>query len=128
MVSTIGRRVAGSVAGVLIGSADLGSANLRSSERLDAQQGTNRLERARRWVAAMRSAASAYGLRPRVSLTEVGDIDHSFSAFYERGTLLDHVDRSLFGRRRARAGSAAVSGGASSERAVTETGGAGARL
>jgi len=87
---------------VLIGDRDTGATNLRSIPHLDEQQGANRVERARRWVAAMRAAASAYGLRRRVSLTEVPGIDHSFSAFCERGELVDLVERSLFGRRRPR--------------------------
>lgn len=83
---------------VLVGTDDVGASNLRRGVRLDAQQGTNRLERARRWVAAMREAATAYGLRPRVTLTEVSGIDHSFPAFCERGALVQRVTRALFGR------------------------------
>ncbi|HEX6852727.1 MAG TPA: hypothetical protein VF139_15125 [Candidatus Polarisedimenticolaceae bacterium] len=82
---------------VLIGHNDVGSSNVRRSERLDAQQGTNRVERARSWVAAMRDAATAYGLKPLVSLTEVPGIDHSFTSFCTRGELVDRVGRSLFG-------------------------------
>src|SRR5687767_12556083 len=52
---------------VLIGGADLDALNLRSTARVTAQQGTNRVERARRWVDAMREAAKACGLRPRIT-------------------------------------------------------------
>ncbi len=93
---------------VIIGKSDTGSTNLRSSPRLEAQQGPNRLERGRRWVAAMRSAATTYGMPPRVTLTEVPGIDHSFTSFCERGGLVDIVDRSLFGRRRARPRAAGI--------------------
>ena len=103
---------------VLVGSRDVGSTNLRSSPHLEAQQGKNRVERARQWVAAMRAAAAAYGLRPRTSLTEVPEVDHSFTSFCERGALLEHVDRSLFGRRRTRSSLARVSGGTASGRAA----------
>ena len=83
---------------VLVGTDDVGPSNLRRGPRLDAQQGKNRLERARSWVASMRAAATAYGMRPRVSLTEVPGIDHSFAAFCERGELVERVTRALFGR------------------------------
>jgi pimeloyl-ACP methyl ester carboxylesterase len=112
---------------VLIGSRDLGSNKMRSSADLDAQQGTNRVERARRWVAAMRTAASAYGLRRRVSLTEVPDIDHSFTAFYERGALVDLVDRSLFGARRTRSSAIPAGRGVGSDRAAQHSAAAGER-
>ena len=110
---------------VFIGNRDTGPTNMRNSADLDAQQGANRVERARRWVAAMRTAASAYGLRRRVSLTEVPDIDHSFTAFCERGALVDLVDRSLFGRRRARSSSIVAGQGQVPDRAAQHSATAG---
>src|SRR5262245_31410161 len=83
---------------VLVGTDDIGVSNLRRGPRIDAQQGTSRVERARNWVASMRAAATEFGLRPRVSLTEVPGIDHSFAAFCERGALVERVSRALFGR------------------------------
>lgn len=82
---------------VLVGLDDVGSKNLRVTERTNAQQGSTRLERARNWVAAMRAAASAYGMESRVSLTELEGVDHSFSAFCERGNLIQRIDELLFG-------------------------------
>ena len=82
---------------VLVGSLDTGDQNLRRTERVDAQQGTTRLERARNWVAAMREAATRYSLPPVVTLTEVAGIDHSFTEFCDRGGLVQHVGASLFG-------------------------------
>ena len=82
---------------VLVGEQDLASTKLRRSERLDAQQGTDRLSRARSWVAAMTAAAAAHGFPPSVSLTEVPDVDHSFATFCARGALVERVGRSLFG-------------------------------
>jgi len=76
---------------VLVGAGDVGATNLRRGTRIDAQQGTNRVERARRWVAAMRAAAVSYGLTPSASLGEVAGIDHSFTTFCQRGQLLDRV-------------------------------------
>jgi pimeloyl-ACP methyl ester carboxylesterase len=113
---------------VLVGSRDTGSNKMRSSADLDAQQGANRVERARRWVAAMRTAASAFGLRRRVSLTEVPDIDHSFTAFCERGALVDLVDRSLFGRRRAKSSSIRASRATAPDRAAPHSAAAGEAL
>jgi pimeloyl-ACP methyl ester carboxylesterase len=113
---------------VLVGDRDVGSANLRNDPRLESEQGANRLERAERWVAAMRAAASAYGLRRRVSLTRVPGIDHSFTAFCERGSLVDLVDRSLFGRRRTQSRAVPVGGGAAPNRDRPETSAAGVRL
>lgn len=82
---------------VLVGGVDIGTSNLRRGVRIDAQQGTTRLERARRWVASMQEAALAYGMKPSASLTEVPDIDHSFIAFCERGALVDRVRTFFFG-------------------------------
>ena len=87
---------------VIVGDRDLGSVNLRSNGRVEAQQGANRLERARRWVAAMRTAAAAYDVTSKVSLTEVAGVDHSFTEFCGNGALVELVDRALFGRKRAK--------------------------
>ncbi len=81
---------------VLVGSADVESKNLRRSARLDAQQGTTRVERAHRWVAAMREAADAYRMERQVTLTEVPDVDHSFQRFCRTGALVARAFRSLF--------------------------------
>jgi poly(3-hydroxybutyrate) depolymerase len=81
---------------VLVGSLDTTTAKLRSTERTIAQQGRTRLDRARNWVAAMRSAAESHGIEPRVTLTEVEGVGHSFSDFSERGDLVGLVRRSLF--------------------------------
>ena len=82
---------------VLVGSQDTTTKNLRSTERTIAQQGRTRLERARSWVSAMRRAAASYGLDPRVTLTEVEGVGHSFSEFCGQGNLVGLVRRSLFG-------------------------------
>lgn len=81
---------------VLVGARDVGSANVRSSESLDAQQGRNRLERARNWTHAMRKAAEDYSIEPDIDLTEVPDTDHSFSRFCQNGALIERVFASLF--------------------------------
>ena len=81
---------------VLVGQADVGTANVRSTERCNAQQGVNRLERARNWTVAMRTAAQAYGYEPCVSCIEVPEVDHSFTTFCERGALAQRVFAALF--------------------------------
>jgi pimeloyl-ACP methyl ester carboxylesterase len=81
---------------VLVGERDVARANLRSTERVNEQQGKNRVERARKWVATMRAAAEAYGLEPCVTYTEVPATDHSFTQFCQRGALAVRVFHALF--------------------------------
>ena len=92
---------------VFVGRKDTGSANVRRTERVDAQQGTNRVERARRWVAAMREASRSFGLDARVTLTEVAGADHSFNALVSRGNLIERVDSMLIESQQAATGLAA---------------------
>jgi pimeloyl-ACP methyl ester carboxylesterase len=81
---------------VFVGGLDTTTENMRNTARTVAQQGRTRLDRARNWVAAMREAATTFGLEPRVTLTEVAGIGHSFTTFCERGNLVELVSRSLF--------------------------------
>ena len=76
---------------VVIGAEDTDPARMRSSARIDAQQGSSRLERARRWVAAMQAQAQAHGLQPQVDLLEVAGVGHSFKALCEHGAILDQA-------------------------------------
>jgi poly(3-hydroxybutyrate) depolymerase len=83
---------------VFVGTADTtGGENLRRNAALDRQQGTTRRERARRWVAAMRAAAQARGLDPRVTCEEVPGIGHSFRQFMLEGMLGERTFATLFG-------------------------------
>ena len=67
---------------LVVGSRDIHSGeSLRRNESLDALQGTNRLQRARRWCAAVR----ATGLSPGCSLTILPGARHSFNSAYQRG-------------------------------------------
>jgi poly(3-hydroxybutyrate) depolymerase len=81
---------------VLVGREDTGEERVRRNERVDSQQGTTRLERARRWVEAMRSQAASHSLPPLVELTELPGVGHSFeslcqdAALVERAFLLFH--------------------------------------
>jgi pimeloyl-ACP methyl ester carboxylesterase len=81
---------------VLIGESDVESKRLRRTKRADAQQGTNRLERARNWVAALHAAADLYRIDSRASLTVVPGVDHSFDGFCRDGALVERVFAALF--------------------------------
>ena len=82
---------------VMVGGADTGTKNLRQNPEVDRQQGKTRLERAQRWTAAMRRAAEARGLEPRVTCELVAGIGHSFRQFMEEGQLGDRTFNALFG-------------------------------
>ena len=81
---------------VFVGELDTTNENLRRTDRVDAQQGATRLERAHRWGAAMQDVAAAHGLPSLVTVTEVPGIVHSFTEFCARGDLVERVDRALF--------------------------------
>lgn len=60
--------------------------NMRSMPALDAQQGASRLERARRWTAALTAAAAARRLpAPRISFTILPGSGHDFTACARAG-------------------------------------------
>jgi pimeloyl-ACP methyl ester carboxylesterase len=69
---------------------------LRRSDKLDEQQGVNRVERARNWVAAMQAAAVAYRMESLVTFGEAPDACHSFRRFMHVAQLGDLVMRRLF--------------------------------
>lgn len=82
---------------VFVGLADTsGGEHLRRNARVDRQQGTTRLDRARRWVAAMNRAARSRGLPPPASCHEVPGIEHSFRQFMTEGDLGERVFDALF--------------------------------
>ena len=91
---------------VFVGAEDLGSMNLRTTARVNHQQGANRVERARHWVRAMRKAARTYRLPALTSYTEVPGISHDFDEFSRNGALASRVVLALFGELPAEAGSA----------------------
>ena len=82
---------------VVVGKDDDSQVGLRRSSRLDREQGTTRVERARRWVAAMQAAAAAHKLESKVSYEEVENCDHSLRRSILRGGLGDRVFRALLG-------------------------------
>jgi poly(3-hydroxybutyrate) depolymerase len=65
---------------VLVGARDVErDAALRQGERIDTQQGRNRVERAQRWVAAMQKCAAQRGMVAPLTLHAVADCGHGFS-------------------------------------------------
>jgi pimeloyl-ACP methyl ester carboxylesterase len=82
---------------VFVGEDDVGDENVRRNPDVDRQQGVTRLERARNWVAAMRAAAAARGIEPRIEFESVPGIHHSFAQFMREGGLGDRVFAALFG-------------------------------
>lgn len=66
---------------VVVGSEDIArDESLRSSARVDRIQGGTRLERAQRWVDAMREASTRAKLPPSVRYEELEGVRHSFEA------------------------------------------------
>jgi pimeloyl-ACP methyl ester carboxylesterase len=69
---------------------------LRKAPEIDRRQGPHRLERARRFVDAMRRAAHEAGLPPRVSFRQLPRTHHSFLASVRRGGLAELAFAFLF--------------------------------
>lgn len=73
---------------VFVGDQDVRSGDaLRREAMLDGQQGTDRLARARTFVAAMRASARQHGLAPAVSLRELPGAGHDFDTNMRRTRL-----------------------------------------
>ncbi|HYM82461.1 MAG TPA: alpha/beta fold hydrolase [Candidatus Limnocylindria bacterium] len=82
---------------VMVGEQDTHTGNLRRTERVNRQQGRNRLERARNWVGAMRTAAESRNLDPLVSFESIPAGDNSFVRLMTSGRLGERVFAALFG-------------------------------
>lgn len=61
--------------------------NLRQGEELTAQQGSNRIERARAWTVAACSAAQSCGVVPRIRFSVMENCSHSFADSVANGSL-----------------------------------------
>jgi pimeloyl-ACP methyl ester carboxylesterase len=57
----------------------------RGGAAIDAQQGRDRLTRARRWTAAMRAAAERHGIEPRIAFRALPGAGHDFGACADAG-------------------------------------------
>ncbi len=88
---------------------------LRTSERLDRQQGQHRLERAERWVKAMKRAARERRLPSAVTLQTLPEAGHSFPSCVDLG-LGELVFEQLFAGKSGRRGRGAPRNGAEPER------------
>ena len=64
---------------------------LRRGGVLDEAQGITRLDRARRWVDAMRAAARTHAFDASVDLVEIADGAHGFRGLARRTTLVPEV-------------------------------------
>jgi pimeloyl-ACP methyl ester carboxylesterase len=88
---------------VIVGERDTTNVDMRSTKRVNRQQGPHRLERARKWVDAMHDAARAHHLDPLVTFESIPGGDHSFANLMLTGGLGDRVFAALFGDAVARA-------------------------
>ncbi len=70
---------------------------LRRSNKLNAQQGSSRLERGRRWVAAMHKAARDQGLEGSFEFVALPNCGHSFKECMEKGNMGGAMFGQLFG-------------------------------
>jgi len=82
---------------VIVGDQDVLTEHLRSTDRVNRQQGVNRLERARNWVGAMQAAARIYRLEPRVTLETLPGGEHTFGLLMRGAGLGDRVFARMFG-------------------------------
>ncbi len=73
---------------VCVGSDDLDrDESLRQGPAIDAQQGTTRVARARRWCDAAEARARALGLRPKITLRTLQGCGHRFATCVTNGRL-----------------------------------------
>ena len=82
---------------VVTGTDDVDAGKVRRSERLDREQGSTRRERARNWVEAMRAAAEAHQMEPRVQLEKLPGCGVRFRRAMLRAGLADRVFELLLG-------------------------------
>ena len=83
---------------ILVGEGDIGrSRSLRTGPVVDADQGRNRIERARRWVEAMNDEAIRRGLPPPLDLIVLPAAGHRFIDMATRGGVAERAFQCLFG-------------------------------
>jgi len=70
--------------------------SLKRSPRLDRQQGLTRLERAERWIHAMRAAAQSDGLNTNYQNHVLQNCAHSFTDCVKHGKLAEKATEFLF--------------------------------
>ena len=84
---------------VYVGTKDTTSKGLRRTERVDRMQGTSRVERAMRWVGAMKKTAEAHFLEPMIFFEELEGSGHSFPRTILRSGLGERLFGSMFSER-----------------------------
>jgi poly(3-hydroxybutyrate) depolymerase len=83
---------------VVVGEKDIQrDLELKKSNKIDQQQGTNRVERGRAWVEAMSTAAKTYHLDTSYDFKVLSGCRHSFTKCMKRGKMGKRVFRFLFG-------------------------------
>ena len=82
---------------VMVGEKDTETSKLRSTPRVNRQQGRTRVERAQRWVGAMQEAAQKLGLESQVALETIPDGPHDFATLMKNGNLGERAFGRLFG-------------------------------
>ena len=81
---------------VMVGERATETTSLRRTPRVNRQQGKTRVERARRWVEAMREAATVRGLEPLVTLETIPNGQHDFATLMSSGNLGERCFARLF--------------------------------
>ncbi|MEA2109785.1 MAG: alpha/beta hydrolase [Pseudomonadota bacterium] len=82
---------------VLVGDQDIArDSELRKSNFIDQQQGSNRMNRGKAWIQAMKSAAKTYYLNTAFDFRVLPRSNHSFSRCMDRGGMGRTVFKFLF--------------------------------
>jgi len=77
---------------VVVGQSDVHRTNsLNTEPRIDSQQGRNRLQRAKKWVAAINIAASIRALEPVATLVPVVKAAHNFDVNFQRHRFANRI-------------------------------------
>ncbi|MCD6273186.1 MAG: hypothetical protein J7K30_10155 [Deltaproteobacteria bacterium] len=76
---------------------DVPDDDLNQSEKINRQQGLSRMERGRRWVDAMRTAARALGLKTGYDFRVLPDCGHSFMQCMKKEKMGSAVFKFFFG-------------------------------
>ena len=83
---------------VLVGDEDdIRDDDLNKSRQIDAFQGLNRVERAERWVNAMRALARAYDVPADFRLEMVPNANHAYESYLSHPPFAEEVFQFLFG-------------------------------
>ena len=82
---------------VLVGERDVGEQSLNETEQIETEEGNTRLERGRRWVGAMRTAAKARGFDTDYGYFTLPRSRHSFHQCMRKGGMGTLTFRLLFG-------------------------------